>query len=559
MTKTRKPYSSVAHRVQYKDPFSCDEKSTMRIPGNEGRSTSSTQSSSILRHRFPHTVYFMARKQGDAIGKDAASMLVILELSLVDCCCPSSDEEEEVLLMLATASGTAAAADQHHATSAAASSSSSAAAMSSENLRRRWRELVEAAGCRDLASPPSNVDKDDGSAVAGARASTKTTMEFIPPSDALLERSIFKYIKWQDQYMAMISVLLKSRAYYQYTYSHKSQQPINRQDQEETVTTTTTTTISINPVVNLPRTEYQKPYIPPLFEAPDGDDEKSYWDRPISVSHQFPYVGIARLVRRRRQEKKERFEYRPFNKDGNFHKASSLLLGFDIVMFEYNQRMYRDEMEFVDVFRDSFASTEWRELMDLSSSSGVHEHNPLQEFSLRWAAKEAYTKALGVGLGFDFSSFQIHFEMDGSSPSLYRLLLETEPPGVSKYVSVQARVEWMENAAKDNKFIPDEIIVDYSRDHVWLFVFFPFYCGERKKAAFDTEKLGATKTDDSSIVGCACSCVGPFLRQQGNNGINVQRDDNGSFDDTAASLENLRVEVEWESLNSLVAFHSRNE
>uniref|UniRef100_A0A7S1UQ08 holo-[acyl-carrier-protein] synthase n=1 Tax=Grammatophora oceanica TaxID=210454 RepID=A0A7S1UQ08_9STRA len=130
------------------------------------------------------------------------------------------------------------------------------------------------------------------------------------------------------------------------------------------------------PVVDLPRTEYGKPFIPPTDDS----------DAPLfSVSHQFPFVGICRIL------------------DAN-DIPQNLRLGMDIVMFdEINSRLYSSEMDFCRVFQRSFAPGEW--------SCIERAQYPLQEFYLRWAIKEAYTKALGKGMSLKFDSFQTKLDV----------------------------------------------------------------------------------------------------------------------------------------------------
>jgi phosphopantetheinyl transferase len=44
------------------------------------------------------------------------------------------------------------------------------------------------------------------------------------------------------------------------------------------------------------------------------------------------------------------------------------------------------------------------------------DESKLQEFYLRWAIKEAYTKALGLGMNVEFQSFEMRLmEVDGDT------------------------------------------------------------------------------------------------------------------------------------------------
>ena len=266
------------------------------------------------------------------------------------------------------------------------------------------------------------------------------------------KRDILKFVKVQDQYMALASLLLKSRAFYNTMSSELNP-------------------VSARLVVNLPRTEHRKPYIPlanPISVLPLKKEENCH---PLSISHQFPFVGMARLETSR---------------DDPDTKPSPLLVGLDIVVFEdYNPRMYESTREFIDVFRDSFAAVEWKLIQSVGEDNEVHDFTLLREFYLRWAVKEAYTKALGVGLGFDFGSFDTH--LDGQVQSLWEWLsssmesMETEPCIIGTVTTGPG---------------PQE-----TTSERWRFLFRPL---------FDpTSKIGMSHPLDS-MSGCACVCVGPL-------------------------------------------------
>eukprot|EP00547_Thalassionema_nitzschioides_P000134 CAMPEP_0194212544 /NCGR_PEP_ID=MMETSP0156-20130528/12552_1 /TAXON_ID=33649 /ORGANISM="Thalassionema nitzschioides, Strain L26-B" /LENGTH=313 /DNA_ID=CAMNT_0038940399 /DNA_START=183 /DNA_END=1121 /DNA_ORIENTATION=- len=165
-----------------------------------------------------------------------------------------------------------------------------------------------------------------------------------------LQSQILRYVKVPDKYLHFISLLIKSREF------HLAYQELCPKGKPK-------------PLITLPRTEKGKPFIP----LPGGEAS----DFKFSVSHQKPYLGIGRT-----------FGYE---------------IGIDIVTFdEINKKLYSDESEFLHVFRSSFTDYEWASIITSSSK--------LNEFYLQWAVKEAYTKALGLGLSLDFKSFSTRFE-----------------------------------------------------------------------------------------------------------------------------------------------------
>ena len=223
-----------------------------------------------------------------------------------------------------------------------------------------------------------------------------------------LKKSVSKYVKGEDRYIHLASLVLKSQTF------HLSQGTENDR-----------------PIIDLPRTEKGKPFIPRNNSL------------QFSVSHQFPFVGIARCR----------------TKNNEVH------LGMDIVVFEsINANLYRTPEDFVSVFRSSFAESEWKIIQSAKET--------VREFYLRWAIKEAYTKAVGHGLSLEFSSFETR--LNGIDGSLWDHVLSSEN-GCSLHGEV--------------------FVLKTGRKESWDFFF---------------RQLGSS----SGRQGCVCICSGPLLKSK---------------------------------------------
>lgn len=183
--------------------------------------------------------------------------------------------------------------------------------------------------------------------------------------------SVLCFTTPQDKWTALASFLLKSDAFY---------------------TIHPNAIASRNPVV-LPRTSLKKPFIPASHRMllTNHKEEEAF---PLSVSHHFPYVGRALVAL-----------------DNVVHSSPQpqhYKLGMDIVVFRgYNESLYASEHDFLCAFRGHFTGREWSCIMQCPVN------DRLKEFYVRWSLKEAYTKALGVGMHCEFKSFDIRLDPIG--------------------------------------------------------------------------------------------------------------------------------------------------
>ena len=284
---------------------------------------------------------------------------------------------------------------------------------------------------------------------------------------------ICKFVKVQDRLLAVGSILLKSHAFHQIETSFIDCRSGSGSHYRE---------IDIRSMVVLPRTEHGKPYIPIGMlssnnrAAVDSESEllNQAHDRfPLSVSHQFPYVASSLLLQPSAREKERQLD---------------VLVGMDIVMFEsFNPKLYRSISEFISVFESSFGPNEYALIQKQSGD------NQLNEFYLRWAVKESYTKAYGLGLGYNFASFEVCFDFDEEGHSSYKSLWEAVERGPrDEFGGVQLKA-----CSVGGQIEP----------RVWYFWFLPL----SQPKAITSETNSMSRDVDSShllVNGCLCVALG---------------------------------------------------
>jgi phosphopantetheine--protein transferase-like protein len=357
-------------------------------------------------------------------------------------------------------------------------------------------------------------------------------------------RCIQQYIKPQDQCMALVSLLLKSRAFYE------ARRPFDNVPDGIFASDISPS----RPVVVLPRTRFNQPYIPMPQTSPSDDAASSASQDPVSfsISHQYPVVGIVQQL------------------------ASSgppQYCGLDIVMFDpYHESLYASTMDFIAVFQDLFSPQEWNCILqchqdeeeaavDRSSTRG-DDHLLLREFYIRWSMKEAYTKAFGMGINFNFASFESIHIIPASSG-------QPENTSATDSKSIRSLYRWIKRSSMStsrtddrpnapvcaigtvtqlsNASTPEDPVQALRRpeQEAFWFFFYPLYEQSITKATVATtvERHDSEAIDHGSVmIGCACICVGPMVP---------------SHDASVYGKgSNPDIQVEWTSLHQLCTFHT---
>ena len=200
---------------------------------------------------------------------------------------------------------------------------------------------------------------------------------------------ILQYIQHKDRFIQLSSVLLKSYAYYYHCHSRLLSSSSSSSSSSQSHLQ------RLRPILILPRTMYHQPYIPERNVTPTETLHTSLF----SISHQYPVVGLVQPPPH------------PFQQQSSVSCAAAMV-GLDIVLFDahYSSKLYQNRMEYLQVYEEYFTQYEWNDCIMMTNnrrhSNDKDDMEVLQEFYIQWSIKEAYTKALGVGMNMDFASFE---------------------------------------------------------------------------------------------------------------------------------------------------------
>lgn len=355
---------------------------------------------------------------------------------------------------------------------------------------------------------------------------------------------VFKFVQLKDRYAALASLLLKSRACHQ---DHEEQ------EEEQTRRAANPATDEANgdngigggltvrrsrkrALVRLPRTCHGRPYLP--------DPTSGAFRSPLNVSHQHPVVGIVRVARGA-----------PWSPQA----SAALNVGLDVVMFDpYPSQIYRSASDFVlGAFREHLTPHELELLRSLFGDD-INSALALREFYLHWAVKEAYVKALGVGLGYDFGSFHVlfgrfcHFFAPHDKAGTTTMTTTKDPPTLSYWKDIIHPSSSSPSSVETT--IPATVhFWKENRNESWSVALRPI--GRKEETSDPNRRRGnsdprsdeanellAEDGDDSDTVGCFCVFLGPR--------------DERSEDASGRETTEHELHVDWLDLEDLIRFHS---
>lgn len=309
------------------------------------------------------------------------------------------------------------------------------------------------------------------------------------------------------------------------------------------------------PIMDLPRTDANRPYIPKLRRRQNqygGGPPKMMenYTSMMNVSHQYPWVCIA--------------QQQLLNKRVSSDSKSNHLLGLDVVIFKANLSSFSPTIQdFLAYFKQSCTSWEWERIhyfkpypaSTKSSSSWGFSGNRtilqsrkdtscLREFFLRWAMKEAYTKALGLGLSINFDEFEtrlygVDIDNDtgfGEEDGIWSMIMKDGfVEGAQKGTAGEYQLSMIGKVSKKSKKVATSSV----KSEFWEYIFIPLPDTNEKYAEDAPQPI--TSGEETVFNACACIARGPL-------------DEKDAFDKTkrdVATIESL-------ALVDLIQMHGSN-
>ncbi len=219
--------------------------------------------------------------------------------------------------------------------------------------------------------------------------------------------SILQYIQSKDRFTNLTSVLLKSYAYYCHTNHSRPPAPLPHPSSH----------VPNRPIMLLPRTIYNQPYIPQNVTL---SDPIMTGTSLFSISHQYPIVALIQQkipVLNIVNENDGRSPSMPLAEMA----AMTTAVGMDIVILDahYSPKLYDSFLEYIQVYEEYFTPREWNDRImmnndTISDNTRNTDIDILREFYIQWSIKEAYTKALGLGMNIDFQCFETEIDVSTS-------------------------------------------------------------------------------------------------------------------------------------------------
>ncbi len=302
-----------------------------------------------------------------------------------------------------------------------------------------------------------------------------------------LIKSIMRYLKEPDRWTAFASLMLKSIAFHRHT------------DPNMSVDVAKTSL----PVVDLPRTKFNRPYLPQTVagQTPtrvvDREEVEECRESVMNVSHQYPYICMIQKQCSDPTTTSAQLRYD--------------MIGCDLVTFKAMLNKYSPTVtDFIESFVGCFTTSEWQAICNDASSLPRSDDSILKEFYLRWAMKEAYTKALGVGMNVDFDSFEtrlIGHDVDSANVDGFWKASD----GIWGSIIRDLKQDYSSGRVEHQFTLVGQVIRTREQNsdvqgpkwdgEYWVFTFIPLndgLCNNSKQS------------DDTASSGCVCICKGPF-------------------------------------------------
>ena len=271
-----------------------------------------------------------------------------------------------------------------------------------------------------------------------------------------MKKSILQYHINTDKWVGFTSTLLKSLAYHRSIIDHRYYKLVRRDDHNDIVQQSQQRSYPALPIVDLPRTKYNRPYLPRVTtynssmsnnassssssslyhdnnnnnSSRGGVDEN--WYSCMNITHQYPFICMVQQQQRQHQQQQRRRRRKNQSMVNNDKTLSQLVVGVDVVTFHINLNTYTPTVrDFLNSLLHCFTTWEWNRIINTTTkkqqrnsattttTNNDNSHRQQQqqqlrsdtssiyEFYLRWAMKEAYTKALGLGMEINFNEVEV--------------------------------------------------------------------------------------------------------------------------------------------------------